>query len=99
MFERVTRATKVDTPQLKYQWQVKHRFMPGFQAGAQGFGELGPWDQWSPHTKQSHRGGPAVFGQVHGQGVRLLEWQAAYLAGRAYGKSGNMLSVRAAYSF
>jgi hypothetical protein len=85
--------------QLKYQWQIKHRLAPGWQAGLQGFGEVGPWNDWAPASQQSHRAGVALFAQVPGDGERLLEFQGAVLQGRTYGKSGRMVSLRAAYSF
>ena len=66
--------------------------------GAQGFGELGPWDDWAPHDLQSHRAGPALFGSI-GVGPGTIGWQAAYLVGKTYGQRGQMLSFRVKYDF
>jgi len=98
-FEHTYGAPRPKPTQMKYQWQVKHRWRPGWQVGLQGFGELGDWDGWAPADRQSHRLGPALFA-----GVRDLaggEWalQAAYLSGKTYGTTGSMWSLRAAYSY
>ncbi len=97
-FERGFGSFSSQGTQLKYQWQVRHRWQPRLHIGAQGFGELGQWDRWLPQARQSHRLGPALFGTVHGPSGDL-DWQLAYLAGKTYGQRGNMLSARVAYSF
>jgi hypothetical protein len=99
LLERGTGASAAVPAQLKYQWQVKHRLAPGWQAGLQGFGEVGDWDHFATASKQSHRVGVALFAQVPGDGKRLLEVQGAVLQGQTYTKSGRMVSLRAAYSF
>jgi hypothetical protein len=85
---------------MKYQWQARYRWRPALQFGVQGFGELGPWDRWSPGSQQSHRAGPALFGSVKvgGNGQALL-YQAAYLVGSTYAQNGNMFSMRVQYAF
>ncbi len=84
--------------QLKYQWQVRHRFVPGLHFGAQGFGEVGPWDHWAPSHAQSHRAGPALFGSAKA-GPGEFGWQAAYLYGKTYRQRGNMLTASVKYDF
>lgn len=85
--------------QMKYQWQVKHRWKPALNFGIQGFGELGPWRSWLPREQQSHRAGPALFGSVRvGNGKELI-YQAAMLFGSTYGQNGNMFSMRVQYAF
>jgi hypothetical protein len=89
--------------QLKYQWQVRHRWRPGLHFGAQGFGELGPVGHWAPQGEQSHRAGPAVFGQVPLGGASpsssSLSWQAAYLVGKVYATSSRMFTMRVKLDF
>jgi hypothetical protein len=85
--------------QMKYQWQVKHRLLPHFQFGLQGFGELGPWMHWASHDQQSHRAGPAVFGSIPVGGGTSVLLQAAFWMGSTYGVNGNMFSMRAQYVF
>ncbi|MGZ5248923.1 MAG: hypothetical protein ACXWIQ_01715 [Caldimonas sp.] len=92
-------ASLATTPtQLKYQWQVRHRWRPWLHFGAQGFGELGPWDRWSPSDAQSHRAGPALFGALP-VGDGKLGWQAAYLIGKTYARRGSMFTMRVKYDF
>lgn len=85
--------------ELKLQWRVRHRLVPGLQAGVQGFSELGPWDDWRPRHRQSHRAGPAVFGQLRWPHARTLDWHAAWLVGDTYGRRGHMFTSRVALSF
>ena len=82
--------------QMKYQWQVRHRLVPWLHLGAQGFGELGQWDDWS--SKPSHRAGPALFGSVRTAGG-TLGWQAAYLWGKVYGTRADMFTMRVKFEF
>lgn len=79
---------------LNYQWQVRHRWSRPLQFGAQGFGEIGRWDRWPAADRQSHRAGPALFGSVDTGAGQVLQYQVAYLWGRIYGRSGNMLTLR-----
>ena len=80
---------------MKYQWQVKRRWLPQLQYGLQGFGELGNWNHWNPRDQQSHRAGPALFGNLAFGARTTLLYQAAILFGSTYGQNGNMFSVRA----
>ncbi|MDH4052233.1 MAG: hypothetical protein OEU93_11690 [Rubrivivax sp.] len=84
---------------LKYQWQVRHRWMRQLHVGAQGFGEVGPWDDWLPRAKQSHRAGPALFTTVHLAEDQALKLQAAYLIGKTYGRNGHEFTMQAVYEF
>ncbi|HEV8690875.1 MAG TPA: hypothetical protein VGQ91_11305 [Ideonella sp.] len=93
---------QADPIQLKYQWQVRHRWHPWLDFGAQGFGELGRWNHWANGGEQSHRAGPAVFGHLDlGQpGERnALLYQAAYLLGTIYSARGHMFTLRLQYAF
>ncbi|MBC7941753.1 MAG: hypothetical protein H7Z19_18695, partial [Chitinophagaceae bacterium] len=99
-FERTLASrSAADPTQLKYQWQARYRWMPGVHFGAQGFGELGAWDDWSPRQAQSHRAGPAVFGSLRLNEREEVKLQAAWLMGKTYGRRGHMFSTRLAYDF
>ena len=98
VFERSFGSTATDPTQLKYQWQVRHRWRPGLHFGAQGFGELGYWNHWAPREEQSHRAGPALFGEVP-LGAHSLSWQAAYLSGSTNATHGSMFTMRAKLDF
>lgn len=98
-FERGYGPAMASPTQMKYQWQVRHRWMPGLHLGAQGFGELGPWTQWSPASEQSHRAGPALFSTWHVAEGQVIKLQAAYLLGKTYGRDGHMFTLRTAWDF
>jgi hypothetical protein len=95
VWERVPRAGSHQT-RLKLQWQLRHRWQPGLQVGIVGFDELGPWDHWLPHSRQSHRAGPALHLAWPEDD---LELSAAWLLGRTYGRSGHMATLRLARHF
>ncbi|MDH3461956.1 MAG: hypothetical protein OEM00_13505 [Burkholderiaceae bacterium] len=97
-FERSMGAPSSKPTQLKYQWQLRYRWKPWLHFGAQGFGEPGPWDHWSPRDAQSHRLGPAVFGTLPA-GAGSFAWQAAYLTGSTYAKHGKMFTMQVKYEF
>jgi hypothetical protein len=59
-FERNRADGPWQLTRLKSQRQLRHRWRPGLHCGAQGFGELGRWDDWAPASRQSHRAGPAA---------------------------------------
>lgn len=84
---------------LKYQWQLRHRWVPQLHLGVQGFGEVGPWDDWAPANQQSHRAGPALFSTLRLGGQDVVKLQAAYLLGKTYGSSGHMFTLDARYEF
>lgn len=84
---------------LKYQWQLRRRVVPGLHLGLQGFGELGPWDDWAPHARQSHRAGPAFFAGWPLDDGRTLDLQGAWLSGRTYTRPGHMLSLQLRLGF
>ena len=94
--ERGFGSLAAEPTELKYQWQLRHRWRPGLHLGAQGFGELGPWRHWAPSGEQSHRAGPAVFGQL-GLGPDSLVWQAAWLFGSTYGRPAKMFTMQLKY--
>lgn len=100
VFERPLGSARGKSTQLKYQWQLRHRWQPGWHIGAQGFGELGPWDDWYAASRQSHRAGPALFVTLGGgEERRALKLQAALLAGRTFGRSGQMFTMRTHLEF
>jgi len=99
LFERVRRSGSWGPLRLKYQWQLRQHSRSWLQPGLQGFGELGDWDHWSGHSQQSNRAGPAVFATLPPGGQHALQVQAAYLAGRTYGDSGRMFSLRVLLPF
>lgn len=97
-FERDFAMQSATVTQMKYQWQVRHRWKAWLHVGAQGFGELGPWDHWAPHEAQSNRAGPALFGSIDA-GSGTIGWQAAYLFGKTFGQRADMFTMRLKVDF
>jgi hypothetical protein len=84
--------------QLGYQWQVKGLVARGVEVGAQGFGSMGPWNDWSPGNAQEHTLGPAIFLKTTAFGgpVRL---DAAVLFGVGSSSPKNVLRLRLQHEF
>ncbi|HEX5686412.1 MAG TPA: hypothetical protein VFY73_20480 [Ideonella sp.] len=103
LFERSFEPEEGKPIQMKYQWQLRHRWHPLMNFGLQGFGELGHWRHWNENSRLSHRAGPAFFGRVDlGQGGgpnKALLYQAAYLLGTVYSKRGGTFTLRVQYPF
>jgi hypothetical protein len=99
VFDRPLGGAATRATELKYQWQLRHRAAPQWHYGAQGFGELGPWNHWAGRGQQSHRAGPALFGTWRLDDHEAIKAQAAILIGRTGGRSGHMFSLRAHYEF
>jgi hypothetical protein len=99
VFERAFGVAPAPPTQLKYQWQVKHRFRPTLELGLQGFGELGEWNHWSPKAFQSHRVGPVIGGTLDLGGKQAIKYQLAVLYGSIYTRNGYMVSTRVQYVF
>jgi hypothetical protein len=84
--------------QLGYQWQVKGLVARGLEVGAQGFGSVGTWNDWSAGNAQEHTLGPAIFLKTNALGgpVRL---DAAVLFGVGAGSPKNVLRLRLQHEF
>jgi hypothetical protein len=98
----VAQALHAERPQkadLRYQFQVRHRLTDGLHVGVQGFGELGPWNDWAPGATQSHRAGPAVFGKIALGEREAFKWQAAWLVGMVNATRGHMFTAKVNYDF
>ena len=91
-------AAEPEKTSLAYQWQVKHLVAHGLELGLQGFGSMGPWNHWSPTSRQSHTVGPAIFYRTtaFGQPLRL---DAAVLLGLGDGSPKNVLRLRLQQAF
>lgn len=98
-FQRDYHTERAGDMELTYQWQVKHRWKSWFQPGIQGFGELGKWNGWLPHKRQSHRAGPAVIGGREVGAGRELKYEAAWLIGKNSARSAQSFTLRLQYIF
>lgn len=99
LFEKHYRAEEPSPALLQYQWQLKYRYKPEFEFGAQGFGEVGPWDHWAPSSEQAHIAGPAVFGKFHLGPKQVINYNAAVLFGLNHDAPRHTLRLQAEYEF
>ena len=99
LFEKHVRTEFGGKAELGYQWQLKYRWRPQFEYGLQGFGSLGPWNEWSPASAQSHVAGPAVFGRLLVAERQAIKFNAAWLFGMGSGSPRNTLRMQAEYEF
>jgi hypothetical protein len=79
LLERHFHSDEPEATELGYQWQLKYRWRPDLEFGAQGFGDVGKWNDWSPVREQEHIAGPALFGKLGLGGRQVLKYNAALL--------------------
>jgi hypothetical protein len=82
-----------------YQWQVKYRWKTALEFGAQGFGDMGKWDDWEAKDNQVHRIGPAVFGKFALGNKQAIRYNAAWLFGTSDAASDQTFRMQAEYEF
>jgi len=99
MIEKHIRAAVPSKAELGYQWQVKYRYQPEFEFGAQGFGDVGAWNHWEPSSEQPHIAGPAVFGKLRFGQKQVINYNAGVLFGLTHGSPRNTLRLQAEYEF
>jgi hypothetical protein len=99
LFSRNYQADFTNSMNLGYQWQVKYRWTPQLEYGAQGFGELGKWDNWAPHDQQEHRYGPALFGKLPLGDRRAIKYNMAYLFDTSSSTRSNTFRAQVEYEF
>jgi len=84
---------------LGYQWQLKYRWQKAFEFGAQGFGEMGKWNDWDKSDQQNHRIGPAIFGKLDIAPKQAIRYNAALLFGVSDAAPDHTLRMQAEYEF
>jgi hypothetical protein len=99
LFERHFDAEEKSETELGYQWQAKYRWRQELEFGAQGFGEVGEWDNWEASDEQEHKAGPAVFGKLPLGGHQAIKYNAAYLIGLSDAAPDHTLRVQVEYEF
>lgn len=85
--------------EMGYQWQVKYRWKKTFEFGAQGFGDMGKWNDWEPSDQQSHKLGPAVFGKISLGQRQAIKYNAAWLFGTTNASPDNNFRMQVEYEF
>lgn len=99
LFQRSYHAAEPSNMELKYQWQLKYRWLPQFEYGLQGFGEMGAYDNWSQQDEQIHKLGPAVFGKLPLGGGHAIRYNAAWLLGASKAAPDNTVRLQVEYEF
>ena len=99
LLKRHYRADEPEATELGYQWQLKYRWRPAFEFGAQGFGEVGPWNDWASARGQAHVLGPAMFGKVGLGGRQVVKYDAALLFKASSAAPARTLRAQIEYEF
>lgn len=99
LFQRSYFAEEPSATVFLYQWQLKYRWLPQFEFGLQGFGEMGKWNDWAAKDEQSHRAGPAVFGKLPLGGRQAIKYNAAWLLGSSKATPDHTLRMQVEYEF
>jgi len=99
LIEKHIRAENAGKAELGYEWQMKYRWRPELEFGAQGFGDVGPWDHWEPHSEQPHKAGPAVFGKFRLGNRQVVKYNAGVLFGLTDAAPRHTLRLQAEYEF
>lgn len=99
LLTNITRAVEGNGTSFGYQWQVKYRWLPAFEFGAQGFGDTGRWNHALPSSEQEHRLGPAAFGKIPLGGRQALVWNAALLFGVTQASPDTNFRLQVEYEF
>lgn len=99
LIEKHIRTENAGKAELGYEWQLKYRWRPELEFGAQGFGDVGPWNHWEPHSEQPHKAGPALFGQFKLGQKQVIKYNAAILFGLTDAAPRNTFRLQAEYEF
>jgi hypothetical protein len=99
LFEKHYRSSEPSPAELGYQWQLKWRWQPALELGAQGLGNFGPWKHWAAHDQQTHVAGPAVFGRMNFAPRQTVKYSAALLLGMNQASPRSQWRMAAEYEF
>ncbi len=99
LLERHYRSAAPEVTELGYQWQLKYRWRPAFEFGAQGLGEVGQWNDWATGHEQQHVVGPAIFGKFNLGGRQALKYDAALLFKASGAAPARTLRAQLEYAF
>lgn len=99
LWEKHVRASEGGKAELGYQWQLKYRWRPELEFGVQGFGDVGPWNDWEPHAEQPHVAGPLLLGRLKLGDHQVLKYNAGLLFGMTDGAPHRTFRLQAEYEF
>lgn len=99
LLQRHYRSSEPQVTELGYQWQLRYRWQPAFDFGAQGFGEVGQWNDWAGAHEQEHIAGPAIFGKFNPGGRQVIKYDAAVLFRLSGGAPRQTVRAQIEYEF
>jgi hypothetical protein len=99
LFERHYRSVEPSSMLMQYQVQAKYRYLPQFEFGVQGLGELGPWRKWSAGAEQTHVFGPAIFGKIPVGNRQKISYNVGLLFGLNSASPDRTLRAQLEYEF
>lgn len=99
LFQRNYDASEPSQTEFQYQWQAKYRWLPQFEFGLQGFGEMGKWDRWAGADERVHKLGPAIFGKIPLGHKQAIKYNAAWLLGASSAAPDHTFRMQAEYEF
>ena len=99
LLERSHKSENPTETQFLYQWQAKYRWLPQFEFGLQGYGEMGKWDRWAPTDERGHSAGPAIFGKLPIGNHQAIKYNAAWLLGTSKAAPDRALRTQIEYEF
>jgi hypothetical protein len=99
LFERSYRSENPSQTSFLYQWQAKYRWLPQFEFGLQGFGEMGKWNDWAPKDERIHNAGPAVFGKLPLGNHQAIKYNVAWLLKTSKAAPAHTLRTQIEYEF
>lgn len=99
LFEKHFDAAESAPTEMAYQWQAKYRWLPSFEYGMQGFGEMGEWNHWESSSNQEHKIGPAIFGKLAMSHRTAIKYNAAWLFGLTENTPDNTFRLQTELEF
>jgi hypothetical protein len=99
LFQRTYQGANPGNLVMLYHLQAKYRWLPRFEYGLQGFGNMGTYDNWAPPDQQSHQIGPAVFGKLPVGDHHVIKYNAAWLLSASKTAPDNTLRLQVQYEF
>ncbi len=84
---------------LAYQAQIKTLLRPGWEWGAQMYGDFGPLSKPDPWSAQEHQLGPAIFGHQTSGSSGVWRYDAALLFGLNNASPRALLRAEVGYQF
>ncbi len=99
LLEKHVQSSSPAKAQLGYQWQLKYRWQPALEFGVQGFGDVGPWNNWQPASRQSHSAGPVLLGRIAWGGRQTIKYNVGVLLGLNNASPQTTARLQAEYEF